>query len=74
MSDIVHSDICEFNGMLTRGGNRYFITFVDDYSRFTYVYLLKHKDEIFRTFKSYKIEVEYQLSKRIKILKSDKKR
>ena len=36
--DLVHSDICEFNGMLTKGGNRYFITFIDDCSRFTYVF------------------------------------
>jgi hypothetical protein len=30
--DLVHSDLCEFNDMLTRGGNRYFITFIDDSS------------------------------------------
>ena len=53
--DLVHSDICKFNGMLTRGGNRYFITFIDDYSRFTYVFLLKHKDEAFHAFKVYKL-------------------
>ena len=40
--ELVHTDICELNGILTRGGNRYFITFIDDSSRFTYVYLLKH--------------------------------
>ena len=31
---IIHSDICELNGNLTRGGNRYFATFIDDYSRY----------------------------------------
>jgi len=36
--ELVHSDICEINDMLTRGEKRYFITFIDDYSRFTYVY------------------------------------
>ena len=45
--DLVHSDICELNGILTRGGNRYFITFIDDHSRYTYVYLMKHKDQAF---------------------------
>ena len=30
--EIIHSDICELNGHLTRGGNRYFITFIDDHS------------------------------------------
>ena len=56
--DLIHLDICELNGMLTRGGNRYFITFIDDSSRYTYVYLLKHKDEAFNMFKIYKAEVE----------------
>ena len=41
--DLVHSDICELNGELTRGSKRYFITFIDDYSKFTFVYLLKQK-------------------------------
>ena len=70
--DLVHSDICELNGMLTRGENRYFITFIDDSSRFTYVYLLKHKDEAFNAFKSYKAEVENQLGKSLKTLRSDR--
>lgn len=70
--DLVHSDICELNGMLTRGGNRYFITFIDDYSKFTYVYLMKHKDQAFQMFKTYKSEVENQKGKKIKILRSDR--
>ncbi|XP_050890241.1 uncharacterized protein LOC127095614 [Lathyrus oleraceus] len=70
--DLVHSDLCEFNGMLTRGGNRYFITFIDDSSRYTHVYLLKHKDDAFNAFKTYKAEVENQLNKSIKVLRSDR--
>ena len=58
--DLVHSDICDPNDMLTGGGNWYFITFINDCSRFTYVYLLKHKDEVFYAFKVYKVEVENQ--------------
>ena len=59
--DLVHSEICELNGMLTRGGNRDFITFIDDCSRYTYIYLFKHKDESFHAFKVYKAEIEDQL-------------
>lgn len=72
MLDLVRSDLCEFNGMLTRGGNRYFTTFIDDCSRFTHAYLLKPKDEAFNAFKIYKAETENQLSKRIKVLISDR--
>ena len=69
---IIHSDICELNGNLTRGGNIYFATFIDDYSRYTYVYLMKNKDEVFDKFKVYKSIVENQKEKKIKILRSDR--
>lgn len=36
---------------LTRGGNRDLITFIDDCSKYTYVYLLKSKDQTFDAFK-----------------------
>jgi hypothetical protein len=41
--ELIHSDICEFEGILTRGGNRYFTTFIDDFSKYSYVYLMKKK-------------------------------
>nr|GEZ59887.1 retrotransposon protein, putative, Ty1-copia subclass [Tanacetum cinerariifolium] len=50
----------------------YFITFTDDYSRYGYVYLLKHKHEVFETFKVFKSEVENQLEKAIKAIRSDR--
>jgi hypothetical protein len=42
--ELVHSNICEIIGMLTKGGKIYFITFINDYSHFIYVYLLRPKD------------------------------
>ena len=58
------------NGELTKGGKRYFMTFIDDYTRFCYVYLLKLKDEALHYFKTYKAKVENQLEKKIKRLTS----
>ncbi|GJZ70301.1 retrotransposon protein, putative, ty1-copia subclass [Tanacetum coccineum] len=52
-------------------GASYFVTFTDDFSRYGYVYLLKHKHEVFETFKVFQKEVENQLSKTIKSLRSD---
>jgi hypothetical protein len=43
--ELIHSDLCEMNGKLTKDGERYFMTFIDDCTRFCYVYLLKTKDE-----------------------------
>ena len=58
----------ELNDILTRRGNRYFITFINDYSKYNYVYLMKHKDQAFKMFKNYKLEFENQMGKKIKIL------
>ena len=70
--ELVHSDLCEMNGELTKCGRRYFMTFIDDCTRFCYVYLLKTKDEALHYFKVYKAEVENQLEKKIKRLRSDR--
>ena len=70
--ELVHFDVYELNGVLTKGGKRYFITFIDDFFRFTYVYLMKNKDESFDMFKRYKTEVENQKDRKIKILQSDR--
>jgi transposase InsO family protein len=69
--DLVHSDLCEMNGLLTRGGKRYFMTFIDDASLFCYIFLLKSKDEALHYFKIYKAEVENQLERKIKRLRDD---
>ena len=55
-----------------KGDYVYFITFIDDYSRFGYIYLMKYKSEAFEKFKEYRNEVEKQLGKSIKILQSDR--
>jgi hypothetical protein len=59
------------NGVLTKGGKRYFMILIDDATRFYYVYLLKTKDEMLDYFKIYKIEVKNQLERKIKHLRSD---
>ena len=48
--DLIHSDLCELNDMLTRGGHRYFLIFIDDCSRFTSMFLLKNKSKTFNAF------------------------
>jgi transposase InsO family protein len=69
--ELIHSDLCEMNGVLTMGGKKYLMTFIDDATRFYCVYLLKSKDEALDYFKIYKAEIENQLEKKIKRLRSD---
>nr|AAL31045.1 putative polyprotein [Oryza sativa Japonica Group] len=70
--EFVHSDLCEMNGVLTKGGKKYFMTLIDDCTRFCYVYVLKTKDETLHYFKIYKAEVENQLERKIKRLRFDR--
>ena len=72
--DLIHNDICDLKLVETRGGNKYFITFVDDSTKYCYVYLLKSKGEAIENFVLYKKEVENQLEKKIKVLRSDRGR
>ena len=70
--ELIHSDLCDLKFAQTRGGNKYFVTFIDDSTKFCYVYLLKSKDEAIEKFAMYKNEVENQLNKKIKRVRSDR--
>ena len=48
-------------------GQKYFITYIDDYSRYMYLYMLHNKSQTLEAFKVYKDEVEKQCKKQIKI-------
>lgn len=69
--DLVHTDLCGPIPYITPTGNRYVLTFIDDYSRYTKVYFLKRKSEVFEKFKIYIAEVQNQFEKQIKMIRSD---
>nr|GEX29344.1 hypothetical protein [Tanacetum cinerariifolium] len=69
---LIHTDLCGPFKIMSRQGESYFVTFTDDFSRYGYVYLLKHKHEVFETFKVFQKEVENQLGKTIKSLRSNR--
>nr|GFA90536.1 retrotransposon protein, putative, Ty1-copia subclass [Tanacetum cinerariifolium] len=70
---LIHTDVCGPFKIMSRQGASYFVTFTDDFSLYGYVYLLKHKHEVFETFKVFQKEVENQLWKTIKSLRSDRR-
>ena len=55
---LVHSDVCGPLNVQARGGYEYFISFIDDYSRYGYIYLMRRKSETFEKFKEFRSEVE----------------
>ncbi|GJR85347.1 retrotransposon protein, putative, ty1-copia subclass [Tanacetum coccineum] len=52
--DLVHTDVCGPFQSATKDGKRYYVTFTDDFSRYGYVYLIKHKSDNFEVFKCIK--------------------
>lgn len=70
--EIIHTDICCPD--MDSYCQKYFITFIDDYSRLIYLYLLYNKHEALDAFKVFKAEVEKQCGKQIKIVRSDRGR
>ena len=70
--ELIHSDIRDLKFIQTRGGKKYFLTLIDDCTRYCYVYLLRSKDEALEMFKHFKNEVENQLDRKIKLIRSDR--
>jgi hypothetical protein len=69
--DLIHSDVCGPMPVKYLGGSLYYVTFIDDYSRKTWLYLLKTKDEVFNKFQEFKAEIENLTNKKIKTLRTD---
>ena len=70
--ELIHSNLADFKNIMSKGGKKYYMTFVDYYSRYTKVYLLRSKDEAEDMFLKFKAEVENQLDRKIKRLRSDR--
>ena len=70
--ELIYTDICGPFPSPSWNGQHYFITFIDDFSRYGYLYLIHDKSQSLDVFKNYKAEVENQLGKRIKSIRSDR--
>lgn len=70
--ELVHADLCGPMSIDSLGGSRYFLLFVDDFSRMNWVYFLKKKSEAFEHFKKFKAFVEKQSDCHIKTLRTDR--
>ena len=68
----VHTNMCGPFNVYAWGGQEYFITFMDDYSRYGYVYLMHRKFDTLDKFIEFEAESKNQLGKRIKALQFDR--
>jgi transposase InsO family protein len=69
--NLIHSDVCGPMSATSLNGYVYYVSFIDDFSRKTWIYFLKNKDEVFSKFKEFKALVENISERKIKVLRSD---
>ena len=53
------------------GGSRYYVSFIDEFSKMTWIYFLKKKLDAFERFLEFKSLVENQTNRKIKVLRTD---
>ncbi|KAE8657742.1 hypothetical protein F3Y22_tig00116983pilonHSYRG00074 [Hibiscus syriacus] len=68
--ELVHSDVWQAP-VTSLGGAKYFVSFIDDYSRRCWVYPIKKKSDVFSTFKNFKARVELDSGNKIKCFRTD---
>jgi transposase InsO family protein len=68
---LVHSDVWGPAPITSINGTRYYVSFVDDFSKFTWFFPLKHKSQVLSTFIHFKSTIENLLNHKLKVLRTD---
>ena len=69
--DLVHSDIWGPAPTPSMGGSRYFVLFIDDYSRYTWIFMMKNRHELPQIYINFAKMIKTQFSKTIKVFRRD---
>lgn len=67
----MHTDVWGPAHVSSLGGSKYYVTFIDDATRKTWVYCIQKKSDVFNTFKKWKALVENETGNKLKCLRSD---
>ena len=69
--DLIHFDVWGPSPITTQGGSCYFVIFVDDFSKYTWIYLFKNRSELYQIYCDFTKMIETQFSKPIKVFRYD---
>ena len=69
--DVIHSDVWGPAPIDSNGGYKYYFIFIDEFTRFTWFYPIKHKSQDLSSFISFANTMQNLLSAKIKILRTD---
>ncbi|RVW51876.1 Retrovirus-related Pol polyprotein from transposon TNT 1-94 [Vitis vinifera] len=72
--ELVHTDVWGPCRTASTLGFQYFVTFIDDYSRCTWLFLMKNQAELFSIFQKFYTEIQTQFNISIRVLRSDNAR
>ena len=68
----MHTDIC-YVDVKSHAGAQYFVTFIDDYNRKLWAYVLKTKDQVLSIFKEFQARIERESGKKLKVVRTNNK-
>jgi transposase InsO family protein len=68
---LIHIDVCGPMSFASLSGFLYYVTFIDDFSRKSWIFFMKTKRQVFQRFQELKVLLENQTRKKIKVLRSD---
>lgn len=69
--EVIHTDLWGASPVPSKYGHRYYVSFVDDWSRYTWIYPLVSKSDTFKTFIFFKEMIKKKLERKIKAVQSD---
>jgi transposase InsO family protein len=69
--ELIHTNVCGSMSCVSLSGCKYYVTFIDDHSKKSWIYFLKTKGEVFKRFQEFRGLVENLTRKNIKVLLSD---
>ncbi|KYM94363.1 Copia protein [Cyphomyrmex costatus] len=72
--DLIHTDVCGPMQTKTPGNKRYILTLIDDYSKYTVVYLMEYKSEVTEKIQDYVRNMKTKFKKVPKVIRSDRSR